>query len=328
MSLNASDARQMSLNASNGMQRTVGLALAGMAIGIAYCTILIPPRTANVKIRFMVNVARYLAVITSLMTTFTGFHLTHLTFASALGPYRLVIPEGGWFLVSTLWFHQSFIAVMAYLLILRIKSIIPAASNHPKFVPVALAFATALISFPALMLLIAVGQTPDITQLLPNFFYQRMFKTSLAIQTTIIGTAAICTDMTILFKIGASRVNLALNDSHTRARLRRQMIIVSVNAAVTLIEVSVRTFAIFTTEVVSVDFYLKALNISVDIFTYCTIGVTVSDVLRAPTSQPAATSGSGTGSTSHGTASTTMKHTQSTGTATATNRLAKSGSQA
>ncbi|ORZ41019.1 hypothetical protein BCR44DRAFT_42472 [Catenaria anguillulae PL171] len=271
----------MSLSASNGMQRTVGLVMSGMAIGIAYCTILIPPRTANLKIRFWVKLARYLAVITSMMTTFVGFHMTHLTFASTLGDYRLVIPEMGGFLVATLMFHQAFFAVMAYLLILRIRSILPWASNHPKFVPIALTFAMALIAFPALMLLIAIGQAQEITKFLPNFFYNRMFKTSLAIQSTIIGAAAICTDLTILFKIAASRSALAQNDLKTRARLKRQMIIVGVNAAVTLIEVSVRVAATLATYI-GIDTYIKGLNISVDIFTYCTIGVTVSDVLRAP----------------------------------------------
>ncbi|ORZ40985.1 hypothetical protein BCR44DRAFT_1424165, partial [Catenaria anguillulae PL171] len=110
------------------------------------------------------------------------------------------------------------------------------------------------------------------------------------------------------------------------------MIIVGVNAAVTLIEVSVRVAATLATYI-GIDTYIKgtihALAAQVlsqfltnhrdptcrsqhlrDIFTYCTIGVTVSDVLRAPAQSAAgatASASGGAGSSAPGTESATIK---------------------
>ncbi|ORZ33833.1 hypothetical protein BCR44DRAFT_1514516 [Catenaria anguillulae PL171] len=171
------------LSAANALQRIVGLVFCGCAIGISYATLVIKPRTTNAKVLVWIQVARYLAVTSSVMTGLVALHMTGLSFESILGDYRLNIPEA-----------------------CRLSAVTG-----------------------------VVGHSDD-------------------------GSKPMCGWQTL---------------SH----LQRSMVIVIVDACVTLIEVSVRVSATMA-PYIAVDTYLKGLNISVDIFTYCTLGVSINDVLR------------------------------------------------
>ncbi|ORZ41018.1 hypothetical protein BCR44DRAFT_184756 [Catenaria anguillulae PL171] len=142
---------------------------------------------------------------------------------------------------------------------------------------------------PSISMIVAVVQTPSITAFLVNHVYNRVTKATLAVQTCILGAISLTTDMTILVRLRSHRkllYNGQSNRDRAIRRIRKQMLIVSVNSVVTLAELVVRVVAVFSSYV-GIDTYLKALAIAVDIHTFCHMGVTIEDVLRTPASSSA-----------------------------------------